>query len=321
MLTKIDVMYFMIAKGMSMNMSKATRNILYLLIPMFLIAIGFVYIVLVKGYWFYGSYTWEHSNIKRCTDADYKKSEEFTKIFKSSDNDSAKQEKLIKLINSGLEVNCPAPSYDVESMETDYVSLPLTTAIIYENYEIAKMLIEKGAVVGRIEGLPSPLDRALSFYDDNDLKTVEFLLKNGAGENVVAEGTHYTNEASRLAPMGGFTLANKEDANRAMLVFMELEDAGADLDQRQVVYAARANNAELLNYLIEEKEMDVNQGLANPPAEYFTPLIGASSTNALETAKYLLKHGADKNLVDSLGRKAIDYASTDEMRALLNGHN
>jgi ankyrin repeat protein len=304
-----------------MNMSKASRNILYLLIPVFLIAIGFVYFVFVKGYWFYGSYTWEHSNIKRCTDADYKKSEEFRKIFISSDSDSAKQEKLIKLINSGLEVNCPAPSYDVESMETDYVDLPLGTAIVYENYEIAKMLIEKGAVVGRIEGLPSPLDKALTFYDNNDLKTVEFLLKNGADKNVAAEGTYYTNEASGLAQIGGYKLANKEDAHKATLIFKKLEAAGGDLDQRQVVLAARANNVELLNYLIEEKGMDVNKGVEMPSSEVFTPLIRASFTNALDTAKYLLEHGADKNLIDSLGRKAIDYASTEEMRALLNGNN
>lgn len=318
----------MIAKGIGINMSLANKNFKFILITVVLVAIGCIYLVFVKGYWFYGSYTWEHSNIKRYTEADYKKSEEFLRLFQMSEEDSKnpekikeQQENLVKLINSGLEVNCPVRGYNIESAETEYADLPLAVASNRGNFEIAKLLIEKGAVVGRIKGLPSALDVTLSFYDENDLKMVKFLIENGADENVASEGTYYTNIASHLVTIGAVKLVNKEDAHKATFIFKKLVDAGAELDQRQVVLAARANNAELLNYLIVEKGMDVNQGLTNPPAEVFTPLIGASATNALETAKYLLEHGADKNLVDSLGRRAIDYASTEEMRALLNGHN
>ena len=313
---------------MGINMGLANKNFKFFLITVVLVAIGLIYLVFVKGYWFYGSYTWEHSNIKRYTEADYKKSEEFLRLFQMSEEDSKnpekikeQQEKLVKLINSGLEVNCPVRGYNIESAETEYADLPLAVASNRGNFEIAKLLIEKGAVVGRIKGLPSALDVTLSFYDENDLQMVKFLIENGADENVAAEGTYYTNIASHLVTIGAVKLVNKEDAHKATLIFKELEAAGAELNQKQVVLAARANNVELLNYLIEEKGMDVNQGLEKPPAEVFTPLIGASSTNALETAKYLLEHGADKNLVDSLGRKAIDYASTEEMKTLLNKYN
>jgi len=140
-------------------------------------------------------------------------------------------------------------------------------------------------------------------------------------ENVAAEGTDYTNRVSNLATVGAVRLTKKEDAHKATLIFKELEAAGAELNQKQVVLAARSNNAELLNYLIEEKGMNINQGFEHPPAEYFTPLISACSTNALDTVTYLLEHGADKNIVDTLGRKAIDYARTEEMKALLNKYN
>ena len=311
---------------MGINMGLANKNFKFFLITVVLVAIGLIYLVFVKGYWFYGSYTWEHSNIKRYTEADYKKSEEFLRLFQMSEEDSKnpekikeQQEKLVKLINSGLEVNCPVRGYNIESAETEYADLPLEVACSYGNYEIAQLLIEKGAVVGRIKGLPSPLGSILDFYDDSDLEMVKFLLENGAEENVDAEGTNYTNRASSLATPGGVRLSNKDDAHNATLIFKELEATGAELNQKQVVLAAGSNNAELLKYLIEEKGMDLNQGLEFP--QYFTPLTAACYDNSLDTAKYLLEHGANKNLINTEGKKAIDYAHTEEMKALLKKNN
>jgi ankyrin repeat protein len=45
--------------------------------------------------------------------------------------------------------------------------------------------------------------------------------------------------------------------------------------------------------------------------------IVASAKNSIDTAKYLIAHGADKNIINNVGKMAIDYAKTDEMRALL----
>lgn len=300
----------------------AKKNVIISLVTLVLIVSGIIYFVSVKGYWYYGTYTWKHSKIKKYTEEDYNKSKEFALLFQESnlESDPAKikerQEKLTKMIESGLEVNCPAPFYDIESTETYYVSLPLEVACSYKNYEIAKLLIEKGAVVGRIKGIPSPLGGTLNFYEKDDLEMVKFLLENGADENVAAEGAYYTNQASGLVLGGGGKLSNKEDAHGATLIFKELEAAGGAIIQKQVVLATNSNNAELLNYLIEEKGMDLNKGLEFP--QYFTPLTGACYQNALGTAKYLLEHGADKNLVNSQGKKAADYAYTEEMKALLN---
>ena len=203
-------------------MQRATNTFMFILITLVLVVIAIFYICFMKGYWYYGSYTWEHSNIKRYTEADYKKSAEFARLFNSGDNESEKHKKLINLIHSGLEVNCPATSYNIESMETDYVDLPLTMALDRGNFEIANLLIEKGAIVGRIEGVPSPLHTALNFYDENNLEKVKFLLKNGAGKEVADKGTYYTNLASSLSQIGANTLANREDAHQVTLIFKEL---------------------------------------------------------------------------------------------------
>lgn len=255
----------------------------------------------------YKSYTFEHSLTKKYTKEDYENADYFIKLYLHENPDK----RIIKdLINSGLEVNAPT-YYDDEN----YGDLPLSTACMAADYEIAELLIKKGAVQS-VWGARIPIYSALYNYEEGDLELVKLLLTNGADKVVSGDLISDYVEATYPYSREG-RIYTEEEEHEIVLIFKELIKAGAKVDQQVVVMAARYNNVELLGYFIEEIEMDINEGYNITLETPYSPLIAASDNNSLETAKYLIEHGADKNINNNVGKKALDYAKTDEMRALL----
>ncbi|MGN1270009.1 MAG: ankyrin repeat domain-containing protein [Clostridia bacterium] len=261
----------------------------------------------------YKSYTLSHSLTKKYSKKDYERSNEFIKLYLKTNPD---KKAIKKIINSGLEVNCPT-YFDDEN----YGDLPLSFASSVGDYEIAKLLIEKGAVQ-YVSGANIPLYRVLDEYDKGDLKLVKLLLANGANEIVSGKVISDYVEATQFFSLGRTEhIKTNEDVHENTLIFKELLNAGALVDQQAVVEAAKHNYVELLDYFIEQIRLNVNDGYSynNIREKIYSPLIAASDNNAIDTAKYLIEHGADKNIKNNVGKMAIDYAKTDEMRALLLG--
>lgn len=155
------------------------------------------------------------------------------------------------------------------------------------------------------------------------MKLVKLLLKNGANE--VVSGIDISEDVEATSPYNREGKSyTKEDEYEITLIFKELLKAGALVDQQVIVESARYNNVELLDYFIEQKGMDINEGY-NPTrvANYsiveasYSPLIAAVDNRSIDAVKYLIEHGADKSIKNNVGKMAIDYAKTDEMRALL----
>jgi hypothetical protein len=255
----------------------------------------------------YKSYTYEHSLTKKYTKEDYARSNQFFKLYHKETPD---KRAIKKLINSGLDVNAPTYYND-----ENYGDLPLSTACFAADYEIAELLIKKGAVQS-VWGARIPIYATTNSYEKGDLKLVKLLLSNGADKVVSGDEISEKVEATSPYSREGRKYTEEEE-HEITLIFKELIKAGAQVDQQVVVEAARYNNVELLDYFIEEKGMNVNKGYNITLETTYSPLIAASDNNSLEAAKYLIEHGADKSIKNSIGKKASDYAKTDEMRALL----
>ncbi|RHW43348.1 ankyrin repeat domain-containing protein [Neobacillus notoginsengisoli] len=260
----------------------------------------------------YKSYTLKHSLTKNYSKKDYERSNEFVRLYIK---ENPVKKAIKKLINSGLEVNCPT-YFDDEN----YGDLPLSIASAEGDFEIAQILIKKGAVK-HVKGANIPIYRVLDDYEKGALKMVRVLLSNGADTIIAGKVISDYVEATQFFSLYRTeNIKTKEDIHENVLIFKELLNAGALVDQQAVVEAAKHNYVELLDYFIEQVGLNVNEGYSfnNITEEIFTPLIAASENNSLETAKYLIEHGADKNIKNNSGRMAIDYAKTDEMRALLS---
>ncbi len=182
------------------------------------------------------------------------------------------------------------------------------------------MLIKKGAYVKHIEGeecsshrYSSPLSYSLRTYHPNDFEMVQLLLREGATPN------DYQNNENEEAPIIlALKIVTADDDQIALAVstkiFKLLEKNGADLDEERkfgftggnvLTYAALGNNLELVKYLVEEKDKDVNWADKTGG----TPLMLSMFTdNDPVVTEYLLEKGADKTIVDQFGKTAMDYA-------------
>lgn len=104
-----------------------------------------------------------------------------------------------------------------------------------------------------------------------------------------------------------------------------LLERGADANEAEKLMGATplmqasfsGDDGEVAEALVEAGA-DVNRPASvrfssnSPPVNGVTPLMCAARFAALEIAKTLLKHGADKDAVDALGRNALAYAQEEE---------
>lgn len=67
----------------------------------------------------------------------------------------------------------------------------------------------------------------------------------------------------------------------------------------------------VLKYLVENCEVNINQGIIISPLKGGTVLHLAYSLNEMEIAKYLIEHGADQNIVDNNGKKPHEYSENE----------
>ena len=84
-------------------------------------------------------------------------------------------------------------------------------------------------------------------------------------------------------------------------------------DRLSVFEAAAFGRTERLAAILSEDPSQV----AARSEDGFTALHTAAQSGDVELVKLLLEHGADPGLRASDGRRAVDQAQTDELRALL----
>ncbi len=267
----------------------------------------------------YNQYTIEHSLTTDYTESDYAKSTELIDVIR--DNDT---KQIDKILSSNPEVNCPnAPK---RTGELDIIT-PLEVACEEGDLATVKKLIKNGAYVKHIEGeassyagYASPLSFALLKYQSNDFETIQLLLQEGA--TPIDYQKNEKEEASIILAIK--LVVNKEDDPDALVTSTKLVklfvEKGADLNAKSkygfgsgnvLTYASLGNNLELVKYLIEEKDKDLNW----PNDKDTTPLmLSVFTDNYPVVTEYLLEKGADKTIVDQFGKTAMDYAEENGTR-------
>ena len=100
-------------------------------------------------------------------------------------------------------------------------------------------------------------------------------------------------------------------AEEATEIFKLLESMGGNIydvnlyKNTTLILAAQGNNLVLLEYLVEEKHMDINHQIISG----WTALMAAAGyDDTTGSLKYLLEQGADKTIVNNGGKTALDIA-------------
>ena len=187
----------------------------------------------------------------------------------------------------------------------------LHNAITYDRYLLTKFLVDRGADVNiEAEDIASPLGLACA---NADFASARLLVEAGADLGSTDLGGH---SALHMA------ICNSE---AAIELFEYLVDLGSDpllLDQRGcngLHYAARANNLAALTKILDGGPE------INATDQYgWTPLhwAAASTRRSTNVIKTLLDEGADLNIEDKVGRRALDLATkfnNTETMAILKG--
>ena len=214
-------------------------------------------------------------------------SKELLKLLEKNKNKTGVAE-MIELINEGG-INAASKDQLIISDVTHYTnSTPLMIASSYGHYDIAKALIDNGALVNlRADDGFNALMEAVR---TDNIKMAKLLIehnsdiniKNKDGKNMIMIACENGNEE-----MFNLLIENNADIN-------EKSSWGASA----LIYASEKGNINIMKYLIDNG-IDIN-GKADENGD--TPLLWAvTGQNPYEASKLLIENGADVNATNNSG--------------------
>jgi ankyrin repeat protein len=216
---------------------------------------------------------------------------------------------VLKLINNGANVNIKNDKgltplgYSLETLVKNYNDSDSASKTILN------LLINEAEVNFTINNNMSPLDYAIK-YDKFDL--IQAFINAGADVN-----------EKNVEKLGLTTLNYALRNNREGYLIYYLNESGSDIfyknenKQTSLMIAAKHNNhIDIIKYLLR-KGLDVNakDTLGKTPLFY---ALENDMENKEEIIIELLKNGADKNIVDRKGNKAVDYTDNKKITNIIN---
>ncbi len=138
--------------------------------------------------------------------------------------------------------------------------------------------------------------------EDNYLQ-IKKLIHDGIDINKIIENEENENDECLI-----FYALHKKCSSETLIYMVE---NGVDLefsDSQGVSLLDEAivsGNMEFIKYLIEEKNMDVNE---TKRKSGLTPVIQATCYGNIDLVKLLISHGADLTIKDKFNLNAVDYA-------------
>lgn len=188
-------------------------------------------------------------------------------------------------------------------------SLPIIEALYFRHTDIVKVLINRGADVNgcTTRGLYVPLVAA-SFT--GCLHAVQLLIAHGAD-------TSTQSDQGFTALMGAACMGHLDILNY-LLDFpgCEIDAIGHRNGQSALMVACQRDPGDDTDAVVElllRRKAAIN-------TQSFTgcsPLMIAASNSNLSAVSLLLQHNADTELMDTKGRRAIDWTNSDAVRTLL----
>lgn len=234
-----------------------------------------------------------------------KPSDELLNLLKKNKNKTGVAE-MIELINEGG-INASSKTEINIGDVTHYAnSTPLMIASSYNHYDIAKALIDNGALVNLRAG--DGFNALMEAVRTGNIEIAKLLIehnsdiniKNKDGKNMIMIACEKGNEE-----MFNLLIENNADIN-------EKSSWGASA----LIYASEKGNINIMQYLIDNG-IDVN-GKADDNGD--TPLLWAvTGQNPYEASKLLIENGADVNAANDGGvaPATILAASTPKVVKLL----
>ena len=228
-------------------------------------------------------------------------------------------------IDSLLEKPGDANSFDyftsVASLMGGYPETPLMVACGQNDFDTIKRLVEEKKVnINKNNRRASPLTTAIAGGKlvpyERMLEISNYLIDYGADVFFVdtyGDGVSvYHQLVGRRSIWNIDGSINSDLEEKEYELFLRIVEQGVPLNKEFssghsiLSYAVRGERLEIVKYLVEEANLDVNE--ANVMG--MTPLMHASSYVVPSTscAEYLLSKGADKTIRDNRGKTAFDYA-------------
>ena len=195
-------------------------------------------------------------------------------------------------------------------MEERGTNYPLLIACGNDNFEIVKMLVEAGADVDCNDGR-TPLSLTYCAKKDHWYQISTYLIENGASLDYVTE---YSGGKSSIlmdithakpgAALEGYVPDKEEEVLAAFNYALEHCDHSKVNWVRVLQYSVTWDRIEIVKFLLDENYCNVND---TTPSE-MTALMFAARDSTVEMTQLLLDMGADKDMIDSEGKTAYDYA-------------
>ncbi|WP_297204457.1 ankyrin repeat domain-containing protein [uncultured Brachyspira sp.] len=214
-------------------------------------------------------------------------SDELSKLLEKNKNKTGIAE-IIELINDGG-INAQSKDEILIGNITHYTNTtPLMIASSYGHYDIAKALIDNGALVNLRAG--DGFNALMESVRTDNIEIAKLLIENNSdiniknkdGKNMIMIACENGNEE-----MFNLLLENNADIN-------EKSSWGASA----LIYASEKGNINIMQYLIDNG-IDVN-GKADDNGD--TPLLWAvTGQNPYEASKLLIENGADVNATNNSG--------------------
>ena len=214
-------------------------------------------------------------------------SEELLKLLEKNKNKTGVAE-MIELINEGGINAASKDKIDIEDIICHTNTTSLMLASSFGHYDIAKALIDNGALVNLRAG--DGFNALMEAVRTDNIKMAKLLIehnsdiniKNKDGKNMIMIACENGNEE-----MFNLLLENNADIN-------EKSSWGASA----LIYASEKGNINIMQYLIDNG-IDVN-GKADENGD--TPLLWAvTGENPYEASKLLIENGADVNATNNSG--------------------
>ncbi|WP_020005543.1 ankyrin repeat domain-containing protein [Brachyspira innocens] len=232
-------------------------------------------------------------------------SDELSKLLEKNKNKTGVAE-MIELINEGS-INAQSKDEILIGNITHYANTtPLMIASSYGHYDIAKALIDNGALVNLRAN--DGFNALMEAVRTDNIEMAKLLINNNSDINI-------KNKDGK-----NMIIIACENGNEEM--FNLLVENNADINEKSswgasaLIYASEKGNINIMQYLIDNG-IDVN-GKADDNGD--TPLLWAvTGENPYEASKLLIENGVDVNATNNSGvaPATILAASTPEVVKLL----
>jgi len=230
--------------------------------------------------------------LQKGADVNAKDSYDYSPIMYAAKGTSSKALDAVKyLVNKGAQLNT----------KNYYNNNALQLAVLADNGEIVKHLIEKGA-----DGELSELLMLAVRYGKELTKSVKVLVNKGANINKVSGPNEYPYVNDTV-----LIIAAQNDYMEIVKILLEKEAnfnvrfhsrswcAGKDT----MIYAANFGNVEIIQLLLSKgANIDIQDKTGN------SPLMMAARNGEEAVAQFLVEKGANVNLINDKGYSASTYA-------------